>query len=216
MPLDPPGGTPVHVDDKTVAMAAIKAGFQVADLPTAVAVSFSENTSRNPQKISAPNADRSRDYGLWQINSAAHADLFNAHPNWWDPQENAAMALAVFQGAGWNAWTEHSNGRYKTHQGEADAALKAAASDIGTGAISGATGAVSGAFDAMGAIANAVAAIAQSIFKAGAWIANPHNWVRASLVGLGGALVVGALVIVAKPAVTTPAQVVEKVVGRGN
>jgi hypothetical protein len=59
------------------------------------------------------------DYGLWQINRAAHADLF-VHHRWQNPVDNAAMARSVYMGrgggtTGLQAWSTYTNGAYKAH-----------------------------------------------------------------------------------------------------
>lgn len=152
-------------------------------------------------------------YGLWQINMlgdmgpqrrkeynlASNEDLLT-------PSTNARVAHGIQQSQGWGAWTTFTNGAYKDHL---SAARKAWDNKKQPGAVGGGSDQTEYEGTALTAIANAVLEVAKAIFKGAVWLADPHNWVRVALVGTGGALVVGALVIVAKPN-TSPVAAVTK------
>lgn len=187
-----------------IALWAKQAGFPDGEIATAVAVALAESGGKLAA-VSPVNSNGSRDYGLWQINSKAHPQLFNQYENWWAAGNNARMAKAVWDGAGWRAWTTYTSGRYRNFldEGEEGAGNPTTGATDGDGDGASQTTQEAAWFrdtkDALAQVGNAFAAIAQAVFKAGVWMANPHNWVRAALVGLGGSLVVGALVLVAKP-----------------
>lgn len=90
----------------------------ISNIQTAAAIAFAES-GNNPKAISPTG-----DYGLWQINKAAHPDLF-AKYKWDDPADNVKMAAAVYHAAGnkFTPWTAYKNGAYKAHipQYEGDA-----------------------------------------------------------------------------------------------
>lgn len=195
-PMAPPGGAMgVTVGPEILGRYAAEAGFSGDDLTIAIAVALAESGGRSDSVSPVNPKDGSRDYGHWQINDKAHAALFTQYPRWGYGPDNARMAYAVWQGSGWKAWTTYNSGAYRAHM---EAAARGAANPS-LPTQQGETETVMAPW--LQAITNGVLQIAQSVFKAGAWMADPHNWVRASLVGLGGALVVGALVIVAKPVV---------------
>jgi hypothetical protein len=81
-------------------------------LDTAIAVALAESHG-NTEAISPTH-----DYGLWQINKAAHADLFANH-NWKDARDNTEMARIVWTDAGrsFSPWTTYKSGAYKAYTG---------------------------------------------------------------------------------------------------
>ncbi|SRR6266496_4495052 len=56
------------------------------------------------------------DYGLWQINYAAHSGLFGLY-NWRNPINNAQMASSVYEAAGrsYRPWVTYTNGAWESH-----------------------------------------------------------------------------------------------------
>ena len=91
------------------------AGFQGADLDTAVAIALAEsagNASAMGDQSLAPTNGPS--YGLWQINvgSKAHPELAGA--NLYDPQTNANAAYAIYSAAGgFRPWSTYTSGAYQ-------------------------------------------------------------------------------------------------------
>lgn len=145
--------------------------------------------------------------GLWQINQPVHV---KAHPSWTvaylqNPVNNAYAAKTVLASQGLGAWTTYTSGAYKRFysSGGSTAGAIAGAAAAAAGAVNPAVGL---AVDAAGNLIDAGAAvvdtgaqlgrIAIAIAKAGNWVSNPRNWVRVSYVVIGGAAVVGAMLLV--------------------
>ena len=63
----------------------------------------------NPQAINTSNSDGSTDTGLLQINSIHGIDPATLL----DPAVNIQAAYRVYQSQGLEAWSAHSNGKYK-------------------------------------------------------------------------------------------------------
>jgi hypothetical protein len=220
MPPGPPGTIDLVPTPAVIAHAAERAGFAGQDLLIAVQVALAEHGGTVHTTKISPTGD----YGVWQINYAAHKDLFEQFKNWGLPEENAKMARAVWTERGWNAWTTYRSGAYQRYQKQAvDGIVEARLGTGGDPTIGDSTGnpfspenqaaddqtKYQGGLDWVGQIAQAVVSIAQIAWRAMKWMIDPHNWVRAALVGTGGALVVGALVIVARPGVETVQKVVK-------
>ncbi len=206
-PLPLPEGQNKKFDLEVIGVYARLAGFVGEDLVTAMAVAMAESGG-DAGDISPRNANGTNDYGLWQINSV-HADLFTKYPNWWLPDQNAKMAFTVFQAQGWGAWTVYKTGAYLPFKAAAQAMY-----DTHPGVREG-TGVAGKAetitINPLTQLANGVIGVAQAVFKAAAWMSKPHNWVRAGIGLVGGALIVGALVVLAKPAISGAANVVTQV-----
>jgi hypothetical protein len=165
------------------------------ELVNAVAVAMAESDGESTAHNTTYPDDS---YGLWQINMlgkmgadrrkafgiASNADLF-------DPNTNARAAHQVWRDAGksFSPWSTFTNGAYLSFVPQARTALGNRLGSPPTSDIS----------DYVGAIADAVAGIAQAVWKTMVWVSDPHNWARAITVGVGGALVIGALVVLAKP-----------------
>lgn len=83
------------------------AGFQGADLVTAVAIALAES-SGDPQA----SGDNGTSYGLWQIHFTVHPELLNgADPaTLFDPQTNANAAYALYSRRGntFNDWSTYT------------------------------------------------------------------------------------------------------------
>jgi Lysozyme like domain len=171
------------------------AGFSGLDLRTAVAVALAESGGNtNARNLSSREDSR----GLWQINVRAHPEF--ASSNLFDPAMNARAAKAVLNKQGWGAWSVFKNGKFLLFMPAATGAVAGlvttdvAASLPGAGEIASGVGELTGAKAAGEALTLAA--------KAGTWISDPRNWIRILYVALGGALVIGALVVVAQPIAT--------------
>ena len=177
-----------------IAGHAARAGFSGADLAMAIAVALAESGG-NPTAHHLTSREDSR--GLWQINVRAHPEFANS--NLYDPATNARAAKAVLNKQGWGAWSVYTNGRALLYLPGATAV---AAQNRGGNAVAGAIVDQSnpgGVINEAVSAGNAIASVGQLAAKAGTWINNSQNWVRIMYVVLGGALVIGALVIVALP-----------------
>jgi hypothetical protein len=176
---------------------AAAAGFQGADLRMAVAVAFAESGG-NPNARNLSSREDSR--GLWQINVRAHPEF--ASSNLYDPATNARAARAVLRKQGWRAWSVYTNGRAALLLPGVTAAI--AQMDLGN-AIAGTIVDQSnegGVINTAVETGSAIVSVGELAAKAGTWINNPRNWMRVIYVMLGGALVIGALVVVAAPVAT--------------
>jgi hypothetical protein len=100
-----------------IAAYAAAAGFQGADLNTAVAIALAESGG-NPNAIGdrtlAPT--RGPSYGLWQINIGSAANPQFASWNLFDPQTNAQAAFQIYSAIGGfgttRGWTTYTSGEY--------------------------------------------------------------------------------------------------------
>lgn len=198
----------------TIANSAATGGQNPVVVATAVGMAESGG---NPD-ATHHNADGSVDYGVWQINSKAHAALFTTYPDWWS-SSNANMAFEVYTGGGnsFSPWTAYKSGAYLAFMPAAEVAVATAGDGQPT-----AQGTVT-TNNPLANAANGILGVAQGFFKAGTWLSSRANWGRIALVGIGAAALIGALAIIAKPAVdavTPMAQAavtgVGKVVSRGD
>jgi Lysozyme like domain len=178
-----------------IATHAAAAGFRGADLQTSVAVALAESGG-NPAAHNLSSREDSR--GLWQINVRAHPELAG---NLFDPATNARAARAVLRKQGWRAWSVFTNGKFVLYMPTAGVAVRSLPGGIDTGDPVGdaAAGAVDSTVGAVVDAGKAVLSIADLMARAGTWISNPQNWLRVAYIALGGALLIGALVVVAAP-----------------
>lgn len=91
---------------------ASAAGFSAALVPIMVAIAIAES-SLDPGATHT-NSNGSTDYGLWQINGAANADVMRLG-SWNDPAANARMAKAIYDRQGLTAWSVYKSGAYKAN-----------------------------------------------------------------------------------------------------
>ena len=179
---------------KQIAVWATQAGFTGNDVTTAVAVALAESGGR----IDATNTNTngSTDYGVWQINSI-HADEFAKHPQWWSV-ENADMAHDIFVAAGnsWKPWTTYTSGAYNMYLAQASSAASSVNADgFGAGGPDSTKNVTT--IPGVDSIAESFSAFSTGVAAVAKWISDPHNWERVGLVIVGGALIVGALVVIA-------------------
>jgi len=170
-----------------VATYAARAGWRGADLVTSVAVALAET-----------GGDPDRPGGLWNVPGSAGGD----------PAGNAAAAFARWQAAGWPAWNTYNSRRYVLFMPAAAAAVAASSVQsivvdpppVLTGGALGGLREAAGNLPGADVLDTARTGLGLAV-KAGAWMANPDNWVRVVLVAVGSALLVGALVVLVRPAV---------------
>lgn len=183
-----------------LALWAKQVGVPDDQVPTAVAIALAESGGKGAA-VGGPNSDGSYDLGYWQINNKAHKALFLQYPDWWESAANARMMAAVSGGGrNWKPWTTYSSGRYKEFLPDATAGAENPADNT----VQGETNTIlfGKALDFFGSLTDAIVSIAQAVFKTMVWLANPHNWGRIIVVGVGGALLIGALVVLSKPNTT--------------
>lgn len=179
------------------------AGFDRGRAITMTAIALAE--SGGDSDATNVNKNGSVDTGLWQINS-----IHGIGGNLKDPRTNARAAKTVYDKQGYGAWVVFNNNTYQRHLGDAlDASSKtegASLADVlkaipvAAGTLTGVAGQVAGQVaDNVTDPLQAVGQIAGLIARAGTFINNPQNWLRIAYVGLGVAMVIGGLVIVARP-----------------
>lgn len=105
-PLETPVIGAGMVTDVQRYLLALGAGWSAADAITATAISIAEDGSGNPTALSAANYDGSRDFGLWQINSA-HWSTYGGQAALGNPVANALAAHDIFLRQGWCAWSTY-------------------------------------------------------------------------------------------------------------
>lgn len=180
-----------------IARVANDAGFRGVDLTTAVAVVLAES-SGNARAHALTSREDSR--GWFQINVWAHPEF--ASVDLYDPTANARAAFAIWQKSGWGPWSTHNTGAYLLYWPTAQVAVAAlGAQKIGNDP----SGTAAAAVGALGEAASQLpggAAVETGVgvlVKAGAWIGDRGNWVRVGQVVIGGALVVTAVGVLARP-----------------
>lgn len=167
-------------------------GFaSVADSRTATAIALAESGGRTDARNPSSNAR-----GLWQILPSTAREVGADWSKLDDPAYNAHAAHQVYKRQGWGAWSTYNSGAYKRY-------LTAPANPPTPDVIPGA-----GSLSDVGAGLHDVA-------RAGAWIANPHNLVRVVEVAIGAGLVLGALLILARPITQPAAQAAASVASKG-
>ena len=161
------------------------------------------------------NTNGTTDVGLWQINSVHR----QANPTWTTewlkvPANNASAAWSLSQkGKTWQPWDASKENWWP-------AAKKAIAGEFSgdnpllpnviEGPLDKAGEAAGAVIDGAQATAEALGNVVQIAGKTGAWLGNPHNWLRIAYVGLGaGVVVVGLAKLIGYDAGLSPAGAVK-------
>jgi hypothetical protein len=204
-----------------IAAYAYAAGFRGTGLRNAVAVALAESGGRTTAVGVNSDRYRSRDRGLWQINDHWHPEVSDAAA--FNPATAAAAAYRISgSGRNWSAWSTWHNGSAAAQFGRAQIAANQAARGSSTAtaqnagfplppvvpilpgmpAIPGMPGMedlVKGfAGGGLGGAAKALAAPLVLVVKAGAWVADSHNWARVAMVTGGTVGVLLALEMIGK------------------
>jgi len=183
------------ISAQAIARHAQAAGFRGADLQTSVAVALAESGGDTDAHALTSRED-SR--GLWQINVRAHPELA---ANLYDPATNARAARAVLRKQGWSAWSVFPL-KMALYMPTAGAAVLSLPGGLDTGdpLADKASGAIETGLELTGV--KAAGQALSLVAKAGTWINDPRNWLRIAYIVLGGLLVLGALIMLAAPAVS--------------
>jgi len=210
-------GAVADMDDQEIARWA--RFYAPADPVTAVAVALAESGGR----VDAVNRNTNgtTDSGLWQINSIHQ----RAHPTWTvealkNPQTNAeAMGVLSQKGASFSAWTgTYVKGLHRPYMERARIANEAAQDnplserlgDIADPSNLNPANVIDNVAGAIGSLTEAVAGFVS-------FVTDPDTWRRVAIVGLGAAVVVIGVSVVARG--TEVGQTVEKAatsaIGRG-
>jgi len=129
-----------------------------------------------------------------------------------NPANNAVAAHTLFLESGWSPWAATA-GQRLLYMKTAEDAVRQIGENPSATTVGGALGLpdLSGAGSALGTAKQAL----ELAVKGASWITDPQNWIRVIYVMLGGALVVGALIIVAAPTVTPALRKGMRVASRG-
>ncbi len=96
--------------DDQLAVLARTAGLAEGQIPTAVAIALAE--SRGNASAKNFNTNGSIDFGIWQINNAAHPE-YATDPLLSNPNYNAAAMKAIYTTAGnWSPWSTYKSAAY--------------------------------------------------------------------------------------------------------
>lgn len=82
------------------------------DLRTARAVMEAESHCNPVEDNTGLNTDGSNDKGLMQVNSIHVTSGLITDAERFNPESNIRAAYAIYQGAGWKAWSAYNNGAY--------------------------------------------------------------------------------------------------------
>lgn len=204
---------------RQVAAVAAAGGFRGKALTRAVAVALAESGG-DPQAVGVnSDATRSRDRGLWQINSRWHPEVSDAQA--FNPVECARAAFRISSGGrDWSPWSTWKNGtagaqlgraRFAVAQLDKAGGVQNVDLDLLPGPIPlpnpfgfdpfgilpedvGPDDLVSGATDIVGVLKQ----LTVLQLKAGAWMSDPHNWLRVAWVAGGSVGILIALSMIGK------------------
>lgn len=178
---------------------AYDAGIRnVVELARAGAIAMAES-SGNPNAHNRIPPDDS--YGLWQINmygsmGPERRERFGLASNeaLFDPATNARVMFAISGGGtNWRPWSTFGGARYLLYYPAAQAAAPGVIAAKGGQAVAG------GVEEAVTAPIDAAATAAQGVLKVGTWISDRNNWIRVAKVGIGVGLILGGIIVAARP-----------------
>lgn len=193
-----------------IAAYGYRAGWRGNDLAVAVAVALAESSGRTDAvgDTALQNDTWGPSVGLWQIRSLnadrgtgkTRDELANK-----DPQTNANHAHEIWKGSGWGAWSTYSNRAYLLYMPRALPA--AAAANVAAPAVGVATEAA----DAAASVPRAILSAAAEPVRIMKWLQQPGTQLRIAKVVVGGALVVVAAYVFARPVVESAVDAGSKV-----
>lgn len=96
-----------HVSDMQRYVLAVAAGWSREEAIIATAISIAEDGSGDPAALSPPNWNKTRDLGLWQINSI-HWPGCGGPTALTDPLTNARCGHSIFGSGNWCAWSTYT------------------------------------------------------------------------------------------------------------
>lgn len=196
---------------------AFKAGVSNArSLATAIAIADLES-GFNAGALADDSDDLS--YGLWQINMKGSMGPdrrakygLASNEALYDPATNARVMAGISKnGTDYGPWSTAVPARVLAlkYTATAGKVIEAGGGDAGI------AGDIAGAVDGASAVANVAADASQALRATHAWFSDRNNWIRVAYVATGGAILIGALVALVRPAVDNiAAPVVRKVVGK--
>ena len=193
-----------RLNPRQIFALARNAGFDNGQAVTMTAIALAE--SGGDTAVTHRNSNGSLDVGLWQINSVHGYSTASMQ----DPFQNARAAKAIYDSQGLNAWTVFRTGAYRRQLNPALDAMPRSGTSVqdilrGMQTLGSAAPGIAGAIPGqLAEITGAKAAFSalDLASRAGTWLTSPENLLRIVYVVLGGALVIGALVVVAAPVAT--------------
>lgn len=69
----------------------------------------------DPSAYNGANSNGSNDAGLFQVNSIHVKSGLIGSDERFNAEANVRAAYAIYQGAGWSAWSAYNNGAYLRH-----------------------------------------------------------------------------------------------------
>lgn len=178
-----------------IASVAAGAGFSGQHLVEAVAIALAESSGRTDAVNAYGNT------GLWQMGAKGTPNdcgLGYTEAQLKDPTTNAAAAYQLSQGG--SSWADWS-----TWPGAAQQYMATAAAAVQSPSDPGSVTPVSDTTSSGGGIGS-VFSMPTQIVDAFSRMTDPHTWLRAGYVVVGGALVIAGLMAVAKPLAAGPAR----------
>jgi hypothetical protein len=119
LPIVKPAASTGAYSPSDIKAALINAGATAPVATTLTAISGAEsNFGKSP--VSPPNHNGSRDYGVFQINDAAHPQYGGSAVASLPLSQQAKYALEIYNRENFKAWTTYSSGAYKAHLGQVD------------------------------------------------------------------------------------------------
>jgi hypothetical protein len=186
---------------KQIGIWAAQAGFKGLDLQVAIAVALAESGGREDAHALTRKED-SR--GLWQINVRAHPEFANT--NLYDGATNARAAKAVLNKQGWRAWSAYKNGRFVFFMPLAQVTItRLPTTDVIESQVPGPVqNLVPDSAQALGQAVNLAA-------RTGTFLKDPRSWLRILYVVIGAGMIVGGLLLFARPVIEPAIQAGAKV-----
>jgi hypothetical protein len=195
---------------------ARRAGLSPANAVTAAAIAEAESSGRS--WVTSPNPDGGTNVGPWQLDTPGGGGAGYTVEELQNPWTNAqAMAKASKNGTDWSTWATYASGAYDAFLTSASQAaakessggsswidsvlhdIEAPFKAIGSGAESTA-GSVAGSVLSLPSDVTDFFDDAKKFADAALWFVNPANWVRILSGVAGFALLIAALVFLAKAA----------------
>lgn len=82
--------------------------FPADQVHNALRIMSAENGSGNPKVISKPNRNKTRDYGLFQVNTCHKSRVDGDLEKLQDAETNVRIASEIYKEQGWKPWTTHT------------------------------------------------------------------------------------------------------------
>ncbi len=197
-----------HLSPAQIATYTYQAGFRGTDFVRSIAVVLAESGGNtNARNTTGGNDSR----GLMQINVGPRANPQYASRNLYDPAVNVATGKELQSSKGWTPWISSAGGQALympvAIQTAATFGPGIAGATAGQQAVQSGTGAIK---DVAKSATSGLTDLGQAASKVGAWITTPSNWLRIIYVLVGGALAIGAILVIARPVAEPTIKIAKK------